>query len=280
MYRFLLTRQWVILTLVALTLIPSMIWLGFWQLHRHEQRVARNELISDSLAAPETPMAELTSVGGEPDPDDRYRPVTAVGTYDTGHQVVVRNRSSNDETVGYWVLTPLVQDDGTAALVNRGWISAGEDLTTLPDVPAPPPGEVTVTGRLMTDETSATTGIRDRSGLPDGMVMMINSAERSEAMGGVPTLGGYLVLTATSPAPADADAQPQLLNAPDHSSIGAHFAYAIQWWLFTGGVPAGWIILLRREVKDIRAAEAKARRAAAPPRPREPAAPVASPTGG
>ncbi|MFI7273656.1 SURF1 family protein [Streptomyces sp. NPDC049879] len=272
MYRFLLSRQWVILTLISLALIPFLIWLGFWQLHRHEQRVERNELIGSSLAAPEVPMAQLTSVGGEPDPDDRYRPVTATGVYDAEHEVVVRNRASNDDTVGYWVLTPLVQDDGTAALVNRGWIDAGEDLTAVPDVPAAPPGEVTVTGRLMTDETQGNSGIRDREGLPDGMVMMINSQERSEAMGGVPTLGGYLVLTGTSPAPADADAQPELLDAPDHSSIGAHFAYAIQWWLFTGGVPVGWIILFRREVKDIRAAEAKERRAAAAPRAPEPAA--------
>lgn len=50
-YRFLLSRQWVILTLVALALIPTMIELGFWQLHRHEHKVALNKVIGDSLAA-------------------------------------------------------------------------------------------------------------------------------------------------------------------------------------------------------------------------------------
>ena len=34
-YRFLLSRQWVILTLVALLLIPTMIRLGIWQMHRY-----------------------------------------------------------------------------------------------------------------------------------------------------------------------------------------------------------------------------------------------------
>ena len=261
MYRFLLSRQWVILTLVALLLIPTMIWLGFWQLHRHEQRVARNDLIASSLEAPPVPMGELSSVDGAPDPDDRYRAVTATGVYDEDGQVVVRNRSNADGTVGYHVLTPVVGDDGTAVLVNRGWISAGSDLTTTPEIPAPPSGEVTVTGRLMADETSDTTGIRDRSGLPDGMVMMISSQERSAATG-LPMLGGYLELTETAPEPAAQDGQPQPLPAPDHTGIGAHLAYAFQWWIFAAGVPVGWVILVRREIQDRRRAAAKAASAA------------------
>ncbi|MDT0344868.1 SURF1 family cytochrome oxidase biogenesis protein [Streptomyces litchfieldiae] len=259
MYRFLLSRQWVILTLVALLLIPAMIWLGFWQLDRHEQRVARNDLIAASLAAPPVPMAELSPADGEVDPDDRYRPVTATGVYDTGHQVVVRQRTNDDGAMGYYVLTPLIQADGTAALVNRGWVPAGNDVTRVPEVAEPPGGEVTVTGRLMADETTGTTGIRERSGLPDGMVMMISSQERAEALG-APVLGGYLELTGTEPAPADADAQPEMLPEPDHTGIGAHFAYAVQWWLFAAGVPVGWALLLRREVQDRRKAAARARR--------------------
>ena len=48
-YRFLLSRQWVILTLVALLLIPTMIRLGIWQMHRYEERTAR-KVISRFLA--------------------------------------------------------------------------------------------------------------------------------------------------------------------------------------------------------------------------------------
>lgn len=61
MYRFLLSRQWVILTLIALVLIPTMIELGFWQLHRHEHKVALNKVIGDSLAAKPVPAESLTS---------------------------------------------------------------------------------------------------------------------------------------------------------------------------------------------------------------------------
>jgi cytochrome oxidase assembly protein ShyY1 len=261
-YRFLLSRQWVTLTLITLLLIPALVWLGFWQLDRHEQRVARNDLIGLSLSAAPVPMGELSSAGGAVDPDDRFRPVTAAGEYDPGHEVVVRQRTNPDGVTGYFVLTPLIQADGTAVLVNRGWIPTGGDLTRMPEVPGPPAGEVTVTGRLMADESSGTTGIRERSGLPDGMVMMINSVERADALG-APVLGGYLELVETSPGPADADAQPELLPEPDHTGIGAHFAYAVQWWMFAGGVPVGWVLLLRREVQDRRKAAAKAARRAA-----------------
>ena len=44
-YRFLMSRQWVILALITLLLIPTMIRLGIWQMHRYEMRSARNQLV-------------------------------------------------------------------------------------------------------------------------------------------------------------------------------------------------------------------------------------------
>ncbi|UED83477.1 SURF1 family protein [Streptomyces profundus] len=265
MYRFLLSRQWVSLTLIALLLIPSMIWLGFWQMDRHDQRVARNDLIAASLSADPVPMAELTSLDAGPAADDRYRRVTATGSYDPAFQVLVRQRTNDDGAMGYHVLTPLLQDDAPAVLVNRGWIPAGNDPTRAPEVPEPPSGQITVTGRLMADETTGNSGIKDKSGLPDGMVMLINSDQR-EADLGQPMLGGYLELTETAP-PDEAEPALELLPEPDHTGIGAHFAYAIQWWLFTAGVPVGWFLLLRRDRNDAAEQAAKEARAAAGPKP-------------
>lgn len=278
MYRFLLTRQWVLLTLVALLLIPAFVAAGNWQYQRYEQRVERNELISGNLSDPAVEITELTGVDTPVDPDDRFRTVTATGSYDTAHEVVVRQRTGPGSSgLGYYVLTPLATGDGPVVLVNRGWIPAGSDPTRMPDVPVAPDGEVTVSGRLMADETAATTGIRERGGLPDGMVMLISSAERSEAVG-APVASGHIELAETSPAPGGA--QPELLPEPDHTSIGAHFAYALQWWFFTAMLPVGWYLLARREVKDQRAAAEKAERAAAAERTEpEGAAEAARPDG-
>lgn len=133
-YRFVLTRQWVCLTLVALALIPAMIKLGFWQFHRHEHRVAQNELIETSLRAQPVPVTGLTSPGHVVPRSDYWRTVTATGTYDSAHEVVVRMRTSDDDKVGFHVLTPLVLADGRAVLVNRGWVPGGGDPDAYPAV--------------------------------------------------------------------------------------------------------------------------------------------------
>ncbi|MFD7625354.1 SURF1 family protein [Streptomyces sp. NPDC059851] len=264
MYRFVLTRQWVTLTLFALVLIPVMIKLGFWQYHRHEHRVAQNELIAANLTAQPVPVTELTSPGHRVPRSDYWRAATATGTYDTAHEVVVRMRTSNNDKVGFHVVTPLVLADGRVVLVNRGWVAGGDDPRAYPPVPAAPPGEVTVTGRLKADETSGGSGIKDRKGLPDRQVMLINSGQQAASLGR-PVLGGYLELT--SPAPADGVPEP--VADPDHDSIGAHMAYAVQWWLFAASVPVGWLVLVRREKRD---REAAATAAGAPGREPAPAA--------
>ncbi|MFE7548957.1 SURF1 family cytochrome oxidase biogenesis protein [Streptomyces gardneri] len=249
MYRFLLSRQWVILTLIALVLVPTMIELGFWQFHRHERRVAQNALIADNLEAKPVPVEELTSPGHTVPRADYWRQVTATGTFDTAHEVVVRRRTSTDDRVGVHVLTPLVLRDGRVLLVNRGWVPAAAEQRAYPPVPPAPKGEITVTGRLKADETTGASGIKDLKGLPDRQVMLINS-EQQAALIGREVLGGYLELIT----PESADGTPEPIAEPDHESIGAHMAYAVQWWLFAAGVPVGWVILVRREVQDRRAA--------------------------
>jgi cytochrome oxidase assembly protein ShyY1 len=253
-YRFLLSRQWVILTLIGLVLIPVMIKLGFWQFHRHQHKVAQNQLIATSLAARPVPVGKLTAPGRALPQDDMWRTVSATGRYDTRHEVVVRQRTAADEqSIGYYVLTPLLLPGGDAVLVNRGWISAGDDLTKFPDVPAAPRGKVTVTGRMMADETSAESGIKNTKGLPARQVMLINSTEQAKRLGR-PVLGGYIEQTAPEPS----GGKPELVPEPDHDSIGPHMAYAVQWWLFAAAVPVGWVVLVRRERRDRAEAAAKA----------------------
>jgi cytochrome oxidase assembly protein ShyY1 len=251
-YRFLWTRQWVILTIVAIALIPAMIRLGFWQLHRHEHKVALNKVISASMAAKPVPVESLTAPGATVKHADLYREVTAKGHFDTANEEVVRRRTNADDKVGYHVLTPFVLEDGRVLMVNRGWVPADVSQTAFPKIPAPERGETTVTGRLMPDETTAESGIKNVKGLPDRQVMLISSAQQADRLGR-PVLGGYIQLT--SPAPENGS--PQLLPAPEHSDVGPHLAYAVQWWLFAAGVPVGWVVLLRREARERAQAAAK-----------------------
>lgn len=268
-YRFLLTRQWLILALLALVMIPTMVELGFWQLHRHEHKVAQNSLISHNLKAKPVPVAALTSPGHTVPRSDYWRAVKATGTYDEKHQVVVRRRTSTDGSIGFHVLVPFDLRGGGTVMINRGWIPTADDQRAFPDVPAAPKGEVTVTGRLKADETTGSSGIKDLSDLPDRQVMLINSAEQSKLLSR-PVLGGYLEQTG----PVPSGDTPELIEAPDDSSIGPHMAYAVQWWLFAAGVPVGYVVLARREKRDLvaaAAAAADAQAAAAEPGTPEPA---------
>lgn len=256
MYRFLLSRQWVILTLVALLLIPTMIRLGFWQMHRYEQRSARNQLVSDALAAEPVPVERLTSPGHTITTDERYRTVTAKGRFDAADEVVVRRRTNSDDQVGYHVLTPFVLTDGKVLLVNRGWIPSGPTQTAFPEVPAPPGGEITVTGRLMPDETTAASGIKNLEDLPDRQIMLISSAQEARRLD-TQVLGGYIAQTAPEPK----GDTPELIGEPGDENAALNYAYALQWWLFSAAVPAGWVVLARREARDRAAANASTEQA-------------------
>jgi cytochrome oxidase assembly protein ShyY1 len=257
-YRFLLSWRWAALTLVGLLLIPTMIRLGFWQLHRHEARVARNALIGRNLAAAPVAFDTLSSPGWAVPSGQTWRAVTAVGSYDAAHEFVIRGRTEpGGSSIGYFVVTPLKLADGRGeVLVNRGWVESGVDATSYPAVPAPPGGRVTVTGRLRADETTASSGIRDRGGLPDRQFKLINSGQQAKATGAT-LLGGYLELASSVPA---AGASPEALPEPEHSDIGPHMAYAVQWWLFTSLVPVGLVVLARREAKELAAERAEAGR--------------------
>jgi cytochrome oxidase assembly protein ShyY1 len=251
-YRFLLSRQWVILTLVALVLIPTMVRLGIWQKHRYEMRSARNDLVSHALHAEPVPVERLTSPGHAVTSTEKYRTVTATGTFDTAREVVVRRRTNSDDEVGFHVLTPLVLTDGRVLLVNRGWIPANGVQTAFPKIPAPPAGKVTIKGRLKADETTAASGIKEIKGLPDRQVMLINSEEQARRLH-APVLGGYVEQTAPGPK----GGSPEQISNPGSEDAPLNYAYMIQWWLFAAAVPVGWWVLVRRERREREAAAAE-----------------------
>ncbi|MDP9864007.1 MULTISPECIES: SURF1 family cytochrome oxidase biogenesis protein [Streptosporangium] len=253
MYRFLLTPRWLALHVVVLLVIPAFVFLGQWQFGRYEERSTTSHEVTANLAAAPVPVDRLTTPGGTVRVQDKYHPVTATGTFDAAHQLLVRRRVQ-DSVVGFYVLTPLDIGNGRGVLVNRGWVKAGATADALPEVPAPSTGEVTVTGRIRPTETEESSGIQDRAGLPPGQVLLINT----EAIGrGLPykLLGGYVELTEQSPKAA---AAPAPVPEPDVGAGGGlNLAYGVQWWLFIGIAVGGWALLIRREAADLRAEEAK-----------------------
>ena len=195
-------------------------WLGEWQFGRLEERQAQNALIERNEAAPVAPVAELIAPGRDVAADDEWRVVTATGTYDVDDTVIVRYRTREGAS-GVDVVVPLVTDSGTAVLVDRGWVAADNRGADAGDVPAPPSGEVTVTGWLRRDATGDSTAVTDQS------TRAVSSDRIGDALGRE-VYGGFVDLRSEDPAPEQALAPPE---RPDLDN-GPHFFYGLQWWFF------------------------------------------------
>ena len=251
MYRFLLERRWLGFHLLTIVLCLGCVAGGLWQADRREQRRTLNTVIETN--SDQEPVAVSTLLAPDSTPADApaavahtWRRVVATGSYDTEAQLLVRNRTFSGRGVGYEVLTPLITAEGTALIVNRGWVAAAATARTVPEVPVPPPGDVTVTGRVRPSQVTP-----QRADPPAGQLLAVDLDRVADTLP-YAVYGGYVELVAQQPVPA---AAPLLLPAPEVKS-GPHLAYSVQWFLFAAVGVVGWVILIRREARDRRFAAA------------------------
>lgn len=247
--RFLLHPRWLLSHLLVVALIVLMVNLGFWQLRRLDEKQARNALIEARMDEPVVAVEDLVAPGdGDAAVDQaRFRQVEATGTYDVGATVVVRNRSQ-DGRAGGWLVTPLTLSTGDRVGVIRGFVALDGDGET-PE-PAPPEGEVTVTGLAMDPDRLGGTAGRDLDDLiaTDGVLPVVVQAEASD-----PADAGAAGAAAEGPSPAskpspDAEAAGLVLLPAPELSEGPHLSYAVQWFIFSTIALVGYPIILRRVV--------------------------------
>lgn len=218
--RFVLSRRWLAFGLVVAGLVAGTWWLGQWQFDRLTDRQAGNQVIRTNEDLAPAPVADVLAPGRAVSPDDEWRLVTARGVYDPARTVVVRYRSREDSN-GIDVVVPLVTVDGTALLVDRGWLRADPRGTDRSGIPEPPTGQVTVTGWVRADGTGASTSVDELS------TRAINSSAVGAAID-LPVYTGFLELDTESPAAAAPLVKVELPVLND----GPHFFYGLQWWFF------------------------------------------------
>ncbi|GAA4706599.1 SURF1 family cytochrome oxidase biogenesis protein [Phytohabitans rumicis] len=234
MYRFLLTPRWLAFAALIGVAATVMVLLGNWQLHRYEQRSAVNHRIDAATGGTAAPLPAT--------PPQAWTRVTATGRYDTANEILVRGRTV-DGKVGFEVVTPLVRADGSAVLVDRGWVPpAPGGAVATPQVPAAPTGEVTVVGRVHESESRPDSVIR-RAGRIE--VRRIGIARLAEELP-YPLYGAYLL--AEDPAAG-------LTAIPiEHENSWQNAGYVVQWWLFAALAVAGfgWVAYREAHPKDER----------------------------
>jgi cytochrome oxidase assembly protein ShyY1 len=239
-YGFLTTPRWLALVGVALLLIATMVGLGFWQLSRYHERTAINERIDAAGRTSPRPVTEVLDPSRPAPEEVAWTRVTATGEYDTEHQILIRGRTVSG-SVGFEVVTPLVLDDGTAVLVDRGWVPPGRGgAAALPEVPVAPAGEVTVVGRVHLPESG---GDQPVAVSGQSQARRIDPARLAAALP-YPVLGGYVLAHQQDP-PADGF----VVIPVRYEESGQNLSYLVQWWLFAVITLVGTGFLVRREAR-------------------------------
>jgi len=224
--------------------------LGLWQLDRHTEVTADNEVRRELLDLAPVPLNDATLDSLSVDQLIGRR-VQVSGTWDFGREVIVRNRA-HAGSPGVHVVTPLVLDGSPDAdrpasvLVIRGWLPGNsrilprENTHGIPAVGRDSP-------RLALVEAS-------RSGLGEPVVEVGDGDEavRSYAALDVALIAGpdggmlpfflQLLPDESGTVPVDqpiAEALPEL-------DAGPHMGYAIQWFAFAVITVVGTAAFLRR----------------------------------
>jgi surfeit locus 1 family protein len=241
MLKALLSRRYILVTLLVLAAMAVMARLGVWQLERREQRLARNaDLVAKLEAAPLSLNAAAVAwpLPAERDAIRNTR-AAATGQFDLTRQLVLLQQPREGQ-LGLHLVAPLVLD-GTnqAILVDRGWVP-GDNLETA--------------AMAQYDEPAATVTLEGF--LQPSQILFGQAAERAQAnpepqtpkaewyridveaiQGQMPyeLLPVYLL---QSPGPAGNSSLPYRIEPEVDLSEGPHLGYALQWFAFaiTAGV--------------------------------------------
>ncbi|MEP6758615.1 MAG: SURF1 family protein [Actinomycetota bacterium] len=222
-------RQVALVAIAALIAIVC-VRLGFWQLDRLHGRRQINAMLAERGALPGVSLESAGAAGLA------YAHVRATGTYDPAHEIVLSGRSFQD-TAGNHILTPLVLADGSAVLVDRGWVPLNVVAPPVSGEAAAPTGTVTVTGlALPPDAISASPSTPAPS-----VVVRIDLGVAGLPYDIAPV---YVLLEAQDPAQSSGVPVPA---APPTLDEGPHLSYALQWFAFATIAVVGCIVLLRRD---------------------------------
>lgn len=232
MYRFLLTPRWLAAAVLAVVASVIMVMLGNWQLRRYHERTDINNRIDTADSTPAVPLSSVLAApatqgtpGASPGKSLAWAKVTVTGTYDVTHEIQARGRTVNGD-VGFEILTPLMLADGTAVLIDRGWVPpSGAGALAAPQAPAAPSGQVTVVGQVHLSE-SRPAPIERRDGRLDTRRVSLPKLANELPF---PVYGAYVLLTEQTPANDASFARIPI----DHEDAWQNGGYAVQWWLFS-----------------------------------------------
>jgi surfeit locus 1 family protein len=236
-------RKWLLTTLLVFLGTALCIRLGIWQLDRLESRRAFNAQVKSTRALP---ALDLNQEGTYSITHMEWRAVKVAGVYDFENQIALRNQYYGDQ-YGYHLWTPL-RFDGTAVLVDRGWIPADGNAVPSDWRKYDEPGIVNLEGQIRLGQTKPALG-----GVPDALpengarleIWNNGDVERISSQLPYPALPVYI-----QPSPDASDSAPPIPFQPTiELTEGPHFGYALQWFSFASILFIGYPFYLRKQEK-------------------------------
>ena len=210
-----------IVLLAALAAAAGTARLGVWQLDRAGQKIALQEALRSRRAMPPLPAAELARDAAQA-AAQQHRGITLLGRWQPEFTVYLDNRQMDDRP-GFFVLTPLRLDDGSAVLVQRGWVPRDAADRTRISAPPPPAGHVAVQGRI----ALAPGRLYEFSGAASGAIRQNLDIEAYARETALPLLPLSVVQEDAAAVPPDGLLRHWPVPA---AGVQKHYGYAFQWF--------------------------------------------------
>ena len=235
MYSFVREPKWIVAHTLALILLIAFVLAGIWQFGRHQNRIDRNDAVTDRERAPMLGDIDLF----EPGDAIEFRIAKLDGVWSSDDVVLIRNRSHQD-VAGCHLAVPLAISESQGVLVVAGWL---HETSCAVEELVPPSGKVSVTGRVRLSQSRGAIGPRDR---PDGIIPTLARTDvaRVDQQVALSLAPVYVELISSNPPMADVIA----VDRPP-TDLGPHLAYAVQWFLFFAVGAIGYPLVLRRQAR-------------------------------
>jgi len=238
----------------ALLVFATLVALGSWQVARRAWKLDLIERVEQRIHAAPTAPPFPADWQRNPDVarDAEYQHVRLQGTFDHAKEALVQANTTMG--AGFWVVTPLRQADGTAVLVNRGFVPPEARDPNARGTPAPQ-GNTEVIGLLRLSEPG---GGFLRHNDPAADRWFSRDVQAIAAARGIAPVAPYFIDAESAPRSA---AQPAATAGPVAGTSAetspqwpaggltvvrfpnSHLVYAITWYTLALMVLAGaWVV--------------------------------------
>ena len=220
-------------TLATVVLLPTLLFLGFWQLDRADEKVDLIARMEERRVLPPITLLQVQQLRVEELAD---RQLAMSATFTDGQYVLLDNRLRSGR-FGYEVVA-FAEAEGFMVPLNLGWIKGDASRQTLPEVSLPV-GTHALTGRLYQPSSAAfMLGANPFPAILPGVVQQLSFADWArdlEAEFAQPFFGFEVRVGEFEPAAFVAD------WATVNQTPAKHQGYAVQWFTMAAALGLAFI---------------------------------------